>query len=78
MKRIKLLTLSCLMSLSLPSFAQFSPDHKVSLDKGDIKSFIGDKESKGERKSKLANHNFIDSGSCNRYFSSLSYSCDCI
>ena len=50
MKRIKLLTLSCLMSLSLPSFAQFSPDHKVSLDKGDIKSFIGDKESKGERK----------------------------
>ena len=27
---------------------------------------------------KLANHNFIDSGSCNRYFSSLSYSCDCI
>ena len=35
-------------------------------------------ESKGERKSKLANHNFIDSGSCNRYFSSLSYSCDCI
>lgn len=32
------------------SFAQFSPDHKVSLDKGDIKSFIGDRESKGERK----------------------------
>ena len=41
MKRIKLLTLSCLMSLSLPSFAKFSPDHKVSLDKCDIKSFIG-------------------------------------
>ena len=50
MKQIKLLTLSCLMSLSLPSFSQYSPDHKVSLDKGDIKSFIGDKETKGERK----------------------------
>lgn len=50
MKRIKLLTLSCLMSLSLPSFSQYSPDHKVSLDKGDIKSFIGNKETKGERK----------------------------
>lgn len=50
MKRIKLLTLSCLMSFTLPSFAQFSPDHKVSLNKGDIKSFIGNKESKGERK----------------------------
>ncbi len=50
MKRVKLLTLSCLMSLSLPSFAQFSPDHKVSLDKGNIKAFVGNKESKGERK----------------------------
>ena len=50
MKRIKLLTFSCLMSLSLPSFSQYSPDHKVSLDKGDIKSFIGNKETKGERK----------------------------
>ncbi|RGX76345.1 hypothetical protein DXA68_20040 [Bacteroides stercorirosoris] len=38
------------MSLSLPSFSQYSPDHKVSLDKGDIKSFIGNKETKGERK----------------------------
>ena len=50
MKRIKLLTLSCLMSLSLPSFAQLSPDHKVDINKGDIRSFIGDKESKGDRK----------------------------
>ena len=56
MKRIKLLTLSCLMSLSLPSFAQFSPDHKVSLDKGDIKSFIGIRKVKvKERYTKVMN-----------------------
>lgn len=50
MVKIKFLALSCLMLCSLPLLAQFSPDHKVSLDKGDIKAFVGDKNTKGERK----------------------------
>lgn len=50
MVKIKLLALLCLLSSPLPLLAQFSPDHKVSLDKGDIKAFVGDKNTKGERK----------------------------
>lgn len=41
------LILCCLPSLL---FAQTAGDHKVSLDKGNISSFIGDKDAKGERK----------------------------
>lgn len=39
-----------LCCLPLHVFAQFSDDHKVSLDKGNINTFVGDKNSKGERK----------------------------
>lgn len=46
----RLFIISCVTSLSLPSFAQLSPDHFVSQDKGDIKAFVGNKEYKGERK----------------------------
>lgn len=41
-------TLLFLFSITLQ--AQLSPDHKVSLNKGDIKAFVGDKDSRGERK----------------------------
>lgn len=50
MRKNVFLTLACMACFALPSSAQYSPDHKVSLDKGDIKSFVGDVNSKGERK----------------------------
>ena len=50
MRKSVFLTLACVACFALPSSAQYSPDHKVSLDKGDIKSFVGDVNSKGERK----------------------------
>lgn len=50
MKLLQNVALTVLVSLPALSFAQFSGDHKVSLDKGDIQSFIGNKDAKGERK----------------------------
>lgn len=40
----------CLCFPLCSGYAQFSNDHKVSLKKGNIKTFIGDVDSKGERK----------------------------
>lgn len=50
---MKIYLKALVISLCFPfcsGYAQFSSDHKVSLKKGDIKTFIGDIDSKGERK----------------------------
>ena len=46
MKLLRNAVLTVLVSFSVLSFAQLSADHKVSLDKGDIQSFIGNKDVK--------------------------------
>ncbi len=39
-----------LLFIPVIAFSQFSSDHKVALDKGNYKAFVGDQNSKGERK----------------------------